>query len=394
MTIEIALKHIAILALFYTFYKVFLANTTFHGTNRWVLLASILISVLPFFWIEQAGTVARYTLPEANLSLPQSTLTTSIDIPQFALIYTIGAVIALCIVLIRLGAILHLFLKSSPSKQSKVRWINSEQSPCSFLLWSFIPKGIDQDLQKKIILHESAHLKMGHSVDRLLVEVLQVIFWFNPLFYFLRRELVKVHEFQADNYSQQQLHSYSQGILEYARWKSDFPITSSINPYFVHLKNRINMLHQTPTNTLRKFFLVALLPLCASAVLITACDEPEEPVLEKNEVDVYPEFVGGMNGLIAYLTENFEYPEEEKENGTEETIYVEFTVNKDGSISDVHSIKGENENLIATAVASISGMPAWTPGTKDGKKVAVKMVLPIKCTLPSENLPSPSPQAD
>ena len=387
MTIEIALKHIAILGLFYTFYKVFLANTTFHTANRWVLIASVLLSLLPFFWIEQASTLAQYTLPTVDLSLPQTALTASVEIPQFTILYLIGVVIASGVMLVKLGIIAKLFIKSSPGKQANVRWIANGQSPCSFLFWSFIPKEIEQDLQQKIILHESAHLKMGHSMDRLLIEVLQVVFWFNPLLYFLRRELVKVHEFQADNYSQQQLHSYSQGILEYARWKNDFPITSSINPYFVHLKNRINMLHQTPTNTLRKFFLIALLPLCASAVLITACNEPEELVHEKGQVDVHPEFVGGMEGLVKHLNDNFEYPEEEKENGTEETIYVEFTVNKDGTISDAHSIRGENKNLVASAIAAVSGMPAWTPGTKDGKQVAVKMVLPIKCSLPSENLP-------
>ncbi len=48
------------------------------------------------------------------------------------------------------------------------------------------------------MLHEEAHASQKHSLDILFVELLQIIFWFNPLFYFIKRSIKLNHEFLAD----------------------------------------------------------------------------------------------------------------------------------------------------------------------------------------------------
>lgn len=417
MTLEIALKHLAILGLFYTFYKVFLAKTTFHGANRAVLLASLAMSVVPFFWMEQTAALASYTLPAVGLDVPSSPVpTSSMLLPSFGEVYLLGLYLSACWLLARLLLVFRLYRESTPSDTQGLRWIAAHKSPCSFLFWSFIPKGLDATLNEKVILHERAHILMGHSLDRLLLEVFQVVFWFNPLLFLIRRELVKVHEYQADQYSHKQLDSYAEGILEYARWKQQTPLSSSINPYFNHLKTRINMLHQAPTKAVRKTLLLALLPLSLAAFVITACSDPSlspdpdettaigptstrqtisNPRMNPEELEELqtqqantaqlqspPSYTGGTKALSLYLNSNLKYPEKEKAEGVMETIFLTFTVNKDGTLSNVKNLNGENENLINASITAIENMPNWIPGKNENNQpVAATMTLPIKWTI-------------
>ncbi|HBY69604.1 MAG TPA: peptidase M56, partial [Flavobacteriaceae bacterium] len=54
------------------------------------------------------------------------------------------------------------------------------------------------EIPEEVLLHEHAHAKQMHSVDILFIELLHVLFWFNPLFIFLKRSMKLNHEFLAD----------------------------------------------------------------------------------------------------------------------------------------------------------------------------------------------------
>ena len=94
-------------------------------------------------------------------------------------------------------------------------------------------------------------------------------------------------------------------------------------------------------------------------------------------VDRVPEFEGGMDGLGKYISENLKYPEEAKKAGIEGRVVVQFIVQKDGSVTEVTPLKGIEHNCDKEAVKVMMKSPKWTPGILDGKKVKVKMVLPI-----------------
>ena len=391
MTLEIAIKHLSILTLFYVFYRVLLARTTFHAYNRMVLLTGAVISLLPLFATNSTREMVVYTIPQVALTAPIGpSISSTFQVNWFTDLYTWGVVVAALVLLVKAVRLALLFSRSKSSHIKGVRWIAEGQSPCSFLFWSFIPRDMDADLKEKVILHESSHLKMGHSIDVLIIEGLKIIFWFNPFIYLLQRHLVTLHEYQADQYAQRHSQAYTESILEYSRWKSQFRLASTINPYFVHLKNRINMLHQTPTKTIRKFFLLALLPIMMASVVITACEDPAEPVLENFDADELPEFKGGMQELGKYLQENLTYPESFNKKGEEQTVYLQFTIKSDGSVTDVGGVKGEYNELIQSCMDAMEKMPDWTPGQKDKKPVAIKMVLPIRCVPKQENSSSQS----
>jgi protein TonB len=63
--------------------------------------------------------------------------------------------------------------------------------------------------------------------------------------------------------------------------------------------------------------------------------------------------------------------------GIDGKVFVEFVINKDGSISDVRAVKGIGAGCDEEAVRVVQGAPSWTPGKQRGKPVKQRMVLPI-----------------
>lgn len=80
-------------------------------------------------------------------------------------------------------------------------------------------------------------------------------------------------------------------------------------------------------------------------------------------------FPGGEQAFFKYLQENIHYPLIEKENGKQGTVFVNFVVEKDGSISNVTCVKGVPgaPGLGKEACRVIAAMPKWTPGEIGGE---------------------------
>jgi len=112
--------------------------------------------------------------------------------------------------------------------------------------------------------------------------------------------------------------------------------------------------------------------------------EPEPEVKDTmpiNIAEIMPEFKGGEHALYEYLGKNVKYPKFALENGLEAKLYVQFIVNKDGSISDVKVLNPEGYGFDKEATRVISAMPTWKPGKQAGRKVRVYYVLPINFSI-------------
>ena len=94
-------------------------------------------------------------------------------------------------------------------------------------------------------------------------------------------------------------------------------------------------------------------------------------------VEKMPEYPGGIEALLKFLSENIHYPEVASKAGVQGRVLVNFIVEKDGTISNIHVIQKVNEYLDAEAVRVVGAMPKWTPGMNDGKAVRVKYTVPI-----------------
>ena len=113
-------------------------------------------------------------------------------------------------------------------------------------------------------------------------------------------------------------------------------------------------------------------------------DEPEE---EKDEnipyisVQKMPEFRGGTAALMRYLATNIKYPPYAKEAGIQGRVFINFVVERDGSITAVKVLRGIGGGCDEEAVRVVKAMPKWKPGIQRSKPVRVSFNLPVKFTL-------------
>ena len=105
-------------------------------------------------------------------------------------------------------------------------------------------------------------------------------------------------------------------------------------------------------------------------------------------VEQMPEFPGGMSEAMKFLAKNIKYPVAAQQAKIEGRVIVQFVVGKDGSISDVHTVRSVSPELDAEAIRVVSMMPKWNPGKQRGKAVPVSYTMPIMF-----RLQGPTPKA-
>jgi periplasmic protein TonB len=113
-------------------------------------------------------------------------------------------------------------------------------------------------------------------------------------------------------------------------------------------------------------------------------DEPVDDEVDEIEVEAVvdfaelePAFPGGEGAMMTWIQEHIEYPQLAIEMGEQGIVYVQFVVNKDGSIEQVKTLRGVSDALDSEAKRVVKRMPKWTPGEQAGKKVRVRYTLPI-----------------
>ncbi len=104
----------------------------------------------------------------------------------------------------------------------------------------------------------------------------------------------------------------------------------------------------------------------------------DDPASQHDEV--MPEFPGGFDSLMKYLKENIVYPKLALENKIEGLVEVTFTIDIDGSISNIKVRKSLGFGCDEEAMRVIRRMPRWKPGMINGKPVRVAYMIPVKFT--------------
>jgi protein TonB len=108
-------------------------------------------------------------------------------------------------------------------------------------------------------------------------------------------------------------------------------------------------------------------------------DELETEIFTVVEND--PEFPGGMEALYQYLGKNIKYPQLARDNNITGMVYVNFVVERDGSISNPKVLRDIGGGCGAEAIRVVKAMPKWTPGKQRGKAVRVSFNLPVRFSL-------------
>lgn len=131
--------------------------------------------------------------------------------------------------------------------------------------------------------------------------------------------------------------------------------------------------------TLRmKRFLIVLSVILIFQVQGFAQDSTNEIVYSSAGIEKQPEFPGGFKEFGNYVQLHYKYPNVRFLKGR---VFIEFVVEKDGSIGDIRILKDIGYGTGDEAIRLMKNCPNWSPGIQDGKAVRVRYTLPIAINL-------------
>jgi beta-lactamase regulating signal transducer with metallopeptidase domain len=269
--------------LFYACYWLLLRQQTFFVWNRIYLISALLISfALPFvIYPESAPAIPAVYY----VSSPAITINTS-SAEQFPLltwghflwfVYVLGALF-MSFKLYTHTRQLNTFLKEGELIElddCKLVLIDSNRiGSFSFLKWIVVNRNDYENHFDAILRHETVHMQQWHSLDILLVEVMKVIFWFNPVLLLYKKSLQEVHEFLAD-YEAPSRESYAVFLISYAL---NAPVASLTNHFYKpsQIKTRIQMIYKNRSSKwLLGSYLLIFGMIGIVALLVSGCEQKE-----------------------------------------------------------------------------------------------------------------------
>ena len=268
--------------LMWGYYQLFLKEKTFHHYNRFFLLATILVSIfLPLLKIEYftIDTDSRlFWLMQMMQVSNGGQVAESIDwkLIIFYALLVVSLVLAIRL-LIGIIKIQHMKSQYKSEEWEGIHFYLTDlhNAPFSFfrnLFWKSSIE-INSPLGKQILKHEMVHIEQKHSWDKLIVEFSQALFWFNPVFYWIKKELFLIHEYLADKKAVQHndTRAFAEMLLASNFSGTHLPATS---PFLSsNLKKRLQMLtkpQKTKFSYIRRVMALPVLFAISFAYLVHA----------------------------------------------------------------------------------------------------------------------------
>lgn len=267
-------------ALMCLLYVLFLRNRPMHAFNRvYLLLAATLPVVIPFIQLPEAVGEEIRTATAMSVRLPEFVVGSS----QQTAFRTGTDMVVLCyaaVCFVMLGMMLYKWLtirkviRNGEQQQEDCYTIvtNSGYGPGSWHRYIFLPS---DERNEAVIQHELAHIKLHHTRDVMLLSMLQVFFWPNLLLVWIKKELMQVHEFQADERVAAEKEIYLELLVSSIFNRCTLPTSHS---FIIHpIKRRLMMLRKNKSNFSRVVFgglaAVGTMFLLAAVVGIQSCKE-------------------------------------------------------------------------------------------------------------------------
>jgi protein TonB len=132
--------------------------------------------------------------------------------------------------------------------------------------------------------------------------------------------------------------------------------------------------------------MMASVLMLSSSVNLMATTPENNPTEDKQErvfdvVEVMPQYPGGIPQMMKFIISNIKYPKDAIKKGMQGAVVVQFVVEPDGSVSNVHVVRSVFPSLDTEAVRMVKAMPKWSPGMQNGKPVRVRFNVPIRFSL-------------
>ena len=282
------LKASLALAVFYLFYRVALRDGTLLRLNRAVLLGATAASfVLPFavLTFHRGRTLAEVTQVTDLMAASQPLLTDVLSLSApvvkpalwlnlVALVYLVGVVWVLGRLLRSICHVRRILRSGEPVSQEdgiRVYVVDHDIIAFSWMRNIVISRADWQSGRREILDHESAHVRLHHSRDLLLVDFAAALQWFNPFIWMLREDLCAVHEFQADAAVLERgadRKGYLFLLVQKAAAQRGYTIANSFSDSV--LKDRVRMMSRPAAKTVQAWRLLACAPLLGLVLLANA----------------------------------------------------------------------------------------------------------------------------
>lgn len=279
------LKSVVCLAILMLYYHIALRNKRFHYYNRFYLLMAVVLSlVLPLLHLEwwQVNSNNKQVIRLANIvwvndgaDAADGTSTFVWDTTNIALIISIAITLFLTASVIYKVVTLYRIKRKFPvSKMEQIDFVNTdlEQAPFSFFQNLFWRNNIDitEETGRQILRHELTHIQQKHSWDKLFMKITTAIFWMNPFYWMIQKELSLVHEFIADEKAVQDksADAFARMLLHQQYGKSVFSPAQSFN--YSPIKRRLLMLTTSTKSSYSYARRLMVLPLLIATVFLFA----------------------------------------------------------------------------------------------------------------------------
>ncbi|NII85792.1 N-acetylmuramoyl-L-alanine amidase [Pedobacter sp. SG908] len=271
------LKVSACTLIFFAAYQLLLAKLTFFNLNRAYLLMMLVLSFgIPAVTIENRHevTVATKEIPskiaysndgfvEQDFVDKGSSVNHNLNLDEL-LIYSYCAILATLIfrMLFMMARIQMQLRKHAIDRCGGIILVDAKSSikNCSFFNQIIVDSSLQYEEKNLVIKHESVHVEQLHAVDKLLVNFVTAVLWFNPIIYFWRNAIDHNHEFLADRETSKAVDKkiYASLLLDLAMPFQNLAINSFSK---LPLKNRIMMLYKEPNTKLQKLAYLAIIPV-------------------------------------------------------------------------------------------------------------------------------------
>ncbi|MFY1046542.1 M56 family metallopeptidase [Chryseobacterium sp. GP-SGM7] len=266
----------------FLYYKLSLKDKTFHHYNRFYLLSAMLISIfLPLIKVEDFTIEVNENLFLLISKLQNLNANKSIDHDYiyFRIIFSALGLVSLYFLGKFLYGIFRIQQLKSQFKKESFEGVNFYQTNLSEAPFSYFKNlfwkntiVVNSDIGKQILKHEMVHIEQKHSVDKIFMEIITSVFWFNPFFHIIKKEISLIHEYLADKKAvkQSDTKAFAQMLLASHFSGKELPVTS---PFLSsNLKKRLKMLQkpQTKFGYARRIFALPVLFTVAFAYMVNA----------------------------------------------------------------------------------------------------------------------------
>ena len=389
------------LALLYACIIPLLEKETFHRLNRILILGCLIMSfAIPLVHFT-GGTNPTVDMVRQTVQLPEvlingdaseQSIWSWADIMSCIYIIGVVAIFFMTVVqTVRLTKQLRQCEHITDNRGNTIVLTDCATSP--FCLFHYIVMSRDDYANNRsfILTHEQEHIRLGHCIDLIILQVATIIQWFNPFVWLIGKNLKAIHEFEVDEAV------LNKGIdaTQYQKFLVVKAVGNRLQPFANNLnkeslKRRIIMMNQKRSNRWMMLKALLVIPVATLAVSVfangtNASETPKEPHPQKttqtkihDAVEEMPEFNGGQLAMMEFLMNNMKYPQAAVKAKQQGKAIVGFVVRKDGTVSDVHITKSAGHAVLdEEAIRVVKSMPAWKPGKQKGEPVNVKYCVPI-----------------